>query len=172
MKLTGRTLKMLRPAALAILVGGGIAGTLDILCAITLSRLYGNTPKELLQLIASGLLGRPAFSGGLASAALGICLHFLLSFSFAAAFYASSKRYRTLLLHPLISGVVYGLVVFGIMNFVALPLSAYPYPFRLSFPSTGIVLLAHMLLFGIPIALAARTARRRISNVRPIEGVQ
>jgi hypothetical protein len=42
---------------IAILLGGLIAGTLDILYAIGFSAWRGTPPQRLLQFVASGLLG-------------------------------------------------------------------------------------------------------------------
>jgi hypothetical protein len=55
-----------------ILIGGLIAGTLDILAAFIQSGLRGVTPMRVLQAIASGLLGADSFQGGFATAALGL----------------------------------------------------------------------------------------------------
>ena len=56
----------------AVLVGGSIAGTLDILFAISFAGYNGVPPAGLLQTVASGLLGNAAFSGGIPIAALGL----------------------------------------------------------------------------------------------------
>ena len=63
---------------MAILVGGLIAGTLDITYAITYSAWRGTPPQALLQFVASGLLGQPSFEGGTGTAALGLLLHYLM----------------------------------------------------------------------------------------------
>ena len=49
----------------AVLVGGSIAGALDILFAISFAGYNGVPPADLLQTVASGLLGNAAFSGGI-----------------------------------------------------------------------------------------------------------
>ena len=54
----------------AILWAGLIAGTLDITDALVFYGLRGVPPVRLLQNIASGLLGRDAFQGGVGTAAL------------------------------------------------------------------------------------------------------
>ncbi|MEO7167842.1 MAG: hypothetical protein ABI787_09650, partial [Spartobacteria bacterium] len=63
----------------AILIGGAIAGILDITYAIGFSAWRGVAPLRLLQSVASGLLGAPAFEGGLPTAALGLFLHFCIA---------------------------------------------------------------------------------------------
>jgi len=42
--------------------------------------------------IAAGLLGPKALHGGIATYVLGVLLHFFIAFSFAAFYYAASRR--------------------------------------------------------------------------------
>ena len=59
---------------------------------------------------------------------------------------------------PLVSGVVYGIGIYLVMNFVVIPLSrigSRPLPAAIV-TITG--LLVHMFLIGTPIALGARAA--------------
>jgi hypothetical protein len=58
-----------RPATTAILVGGGIAGALDITYAIAWAIFRGKDAQYLLQVVASGWLGEAAFQGGWPTAA-------------------------------------------------------------------------------------------------------
>jgi hypothetical protein len=146
------------PAVFAILVGGAIAGALDITYAIVFSGFRGVPAQRVLQSVASGLLGRAAFDGGAPVAALGLFLHFFIAFTIAAIFYLASRRLPFLTRQPVVSGILYGIGVYAVMNLVVLPLSAYP-P-RKSFPliviATG--LIVHMFFIGLPIALATRKA--------------
>ena len=54
----------LRTDASTILLGGAIAGALDLLFATTFAGFNGVAPTRVLQTIASGLLGNAAFAGG------------------------------------------------------------------------------------------------------------
>ena len=47
-----------------VLIGGSIAGALDILFALTNAAVNGMVPRQLLQVVASGLLGQEAYAGG------------------------------------------------------------------------------------------------------------
>ncbi|MGA9422193.1 MAG: hypothetical protein WBW61_07500 [Rhodanobacteraceae bacterium] len=147
-----------KSASVAILVGGFIAGALDITYAIVFSGYRGVSPERVLQSVASGLLGTPAYTGGLKTEALGLALHFLLAFGFATIFYCASRLLPVLVRHAVASGIIFGLFVFAVMNFIVLPLSAFPYPLRFSWLGTGTDLLSHMFLFGVPIAIAVRKA--------------
>ena len=147
------------PALFAILVGGGIAGVLDIAYAISYAIFRGSTAEHLLQVVASGWLGEASYAGGTATAALGLASHMGLSFVFAAFFFAVAKRWPVLARNPWLTGPLYGLGVFCVMNFVVLPLSAFPHEVRWSLVGTGGNLLSHLFFFGLPIALATRRAR-------------
>ena len=140
----------------AILLGGAIAGTLDITYAIGFSALRGVPPVRILQSVASGLLGAPAFHGGLQTAALGLVLHFCIALSAAAIFYLASKAIPILTRHPVVAGLFYGFLIYAVMNLVVLPLSAFPR--KVSFPLVVLVtgILVHMFGIGLPISLVVR----------------
>ena len=145
----------------AILWGGLLAGIGDIAYAFVASGLRGVGPVRVLQAVASGLLGRASFEGGLATAALGALLHFFIATAAAAVYYAASRQLEVLARHAVMFGLLYGIVVFAVMHFVVLPLSAIP--FKVSNELTAIVphILGHMLLVGLPIGLAVARAHRQ-----------
>lgn len=147
-----------RPFLRAVLVGGSIAAALDILFAITFAAIRGLSPDRLLQSVASGLLGTAAYSGGLATAALGLGLHFALAYSFAAVFVLASTRFALLTKQPVRSAMAFGICVFLFMRLVVLPVSAFPHPVSFKPVATLLDVLSHMFLFGLPIAFAARRA--------------
>lgn len=149
------------PAVFAILVGGFIAGLLDITYAIVFWGLRGVSAVRVLQSVASGLLGAAASEGGLPTAVLGLFLHFFIAFSAAAIFYAASRRFPFLIRQAFLSGALYGAVIFAVMNLVVLPLSAYPRKVTFTPTSLAINLFVHMFFIGLPIALAARRATSR-----------
>jgi len=146
----------------AILWGGGLAGFLDLMWAFF---LYGRRagPVRVLQSIASGLLGADAYKGGAGSAALGFLLHFVIACGAAAVYYAASRRLGFLVRRPMICGLLYGILVYLFMNFVVLPLSAFPA--KLSYPPRVLLvgILGHMVFVGLPIALAVRRFSRQLT---------
>ena len=148
-----------RSGASAILLGGSIGGALDLAFALVFAAVNGTGPEQLLQAIASGLLGTTAYEGGLPAAALGAGAHFAMSFAWAALFVAAAARVPRLAQQPWIWGPAFGVLVFLVMRLVVLPLSAFPHPVRLMTLSAGLDLLSHMFLFGLPIAWAARARR-------------
>ena len=137
-------------AVLAIAVGGGIAGTLDLLQACI---LFG---WKIPLVIAGGLLGREAFHGGDDTYVLGVFLHFFIACSAAAVYYAASRKLRFMTEHPLVCGLLFGAAVEEVMNLVVLPLSALHAkgPYKLHDLILG--LLVHMVVVGLPISFSVR----------------
>jgi hypothetical protein len=151
---------MPRRAWSAVLIGGLIAGSFDITYACVSAYLrLGATPPRVLRYVASGLLGPSARGGGAPVAALGLALHYLIALTAAAVFVWASRRFPVLIRRPLLSGALYGAWIFVLMNFIVVPLSRVP-P-RTSFPVIPMLMefVGHMVLIGIPIALAARRYR-------------
>ena len=135
---------------LAIAVGGGIAGTLDLLQACI---LFG---WDIPLVIAGGLLGRQAFQGGTGTYVLGVALHFFIACSAAAIYYAASRRLGFMKDHPLVCGLFFGAAVQEVMNLVVLPLSALHSrgPYKLQDLILGLVV--HMVVVGLPISFSVR----------------
>jgi uncharacterized membrane protein YagU involved in acid resistance len=155
----------MKPSYLAaVLPGGLVGGALDIVFAISFAAYNGVGPVRLLQTVASGVLGTAAFAGGVPTAALGLALHFALSLLWATIFLGLALVAPSLVRHPLAAGMVFGIGVFLAMRLVVLPLSAFPYPVSFKPLATTLDLLSHMLLFGVPIAVAARRALLGVSS--------
>ena len=139
----------------AILVGGLIAGALDITFAIVASGFHGVSATTVLQSVASGLLGQRAYEGGAGTAALGALLHFAMMLVIAALFVGLRRtgpgivRERYALVGPL-----YGVAVYFVMNRIVIPLSAFPMKTDY-IPATFLSLAAHMFFIGWVIAWAA-----------------
>lgn len=153
------------PRAAHVILGGGLAaGLLDIVNAIVFWRLYnGVSATVILQSVAAGLLGKAAFAGGAASAALGLFLHLLIMCAMAAVYWLACRRWPWMLQRPVAAGVAYGLVTWVAMNHVVVPLSrASPSSFVPAWFVDG--LLAHVLLVGLVFAFAARWSARRAKS--------
>ena len=131
-----------------------IVGAMDITAAITQAISRGATATRLLQFVASGLIGQKAFTGGAATAALGLGLHFVIAFTLVTVFYFASQRLVLLRRYAVISGLIYGLIVFGVMNLIVLPLSAAK-P-RHSLTGDLIQIGIHMFIIGLATSLLVR----------------
>jgi uncharacterized membrane protein YagU involved in acid resistance len=125
--------------------------------------VLGNGIPGVWQAVASGLLGINAYVGGHSTAALGLLLHFCISFLMALAYVRASRRLPVLLARPLLMGALYGVVLFVVMNFIVIPLSAIGYkaPSPWGFWRA---LLPHVVIVGPVIALIAAGRARRDSK--------
>jgi hypothetical protein len=139
-----------------ILIGGTIAGILDIVYACISQSLRGRSPLWTLQSVASGLLGNDAFTMGAASGILGLICHFVISIGAAATYWIVSRELRVLRERPIVSGLLFGVCVYLFMNFVVIPLSQFP--FELKYPVSRLAqgFVSHAFFVGLPIALALR----------------
>jgi hypothetical protein len=148
-------------AVIAILLGGLIAGALDITYAcVHYGLVYDIPPTRIFQSVAAGVFGRDeARAGGLTTAGIGLALHMLLTTIMAAFFVAWTRMVPDLNRWPLLSGPTYGLAIFAVMQFVVLPLSAAGggNPPEGQFLLGG--LLIHAFGVGLPIALVAKRFR-------------
>ena len=151
---------LLRGVCLAALAGGLAAGALDILYAFTLYGLRGVPPERILQSVASGLLGRAAYAGGMWTASLGALLHGAIAIVMAATYAVASLRFPVLREQAIACGAAYGGMLFFVMNYVVVPLSLAVPKGPPPSPAWELGLAAHIALVGIPIALAARWALR------------
>jgi hypothetical protein len=152
----------LRARALqSIGLGGLTAGILDISDAIIVTLINGGAPTRMLQGIASGLLGRASYDGGLATAALGLAIHFFIATSAATVYFLASRQLTLLLRKPVICGVIFGLMWWALMYQIVLPITfGRPYTMP-ALPQLANQLGIHIFGVGLPIALiAARSARR------------
>jgi uncharacterized membrane protein YagU involved in acid resistance len=143
----------------AIASAGAICGIMDITAALVVYGTMGAKPLRLLQGIAGGVLGPDTYKGGLATALLGLALHFVIAFGAATVFYIASRRIRFLLDQAALSGVLYGIAVYFFMQRIVIPLSrARRNPFSLKFMIVGIII--HIFCVGLPIAFSIRKHAR------------
>ena len=147
--------------ARAILYGTLVVGTLDIVDAFVFFGLRsGTTPVRILQSIASGWLGRAAYTGGAGVGALGAITHYFIAFGIVATYFVVSRRVAVLTRHPIACGIVFGLFVYLFMNRVVIPLSAIGAATWPALPVLANGLLIHAFGIGIPSAVAAAAAQK------------
>lgn len=144
----------------AILTGGLSVGVLDFIAACATNASRGVTPMRIGQSVASGLLGARAFQGGYKTATLGVVLHFVIAFIWTTLFVLASRKLPFLRQQTILSGVLYGIIVFWLMQLVVLPLSAIS--FKQSFATRVVItgMIVHVLCVGLPIAIATRLNTR------------
>jgi hypothetical protein len=138
----------------AILAAGFVVGVLDISSAFVIWWQRGVGARRGLQGIAAGLLGAKAFDGGWATAGLGIAVHFFVAFVIVTIFYLASRKIDFLTIHPVVSGVLYGIGVYIVMYWFVLP-TAFP-TFRHRLWNELLAVVIHISLIGLPCALMVR----------------
>jgi hypothetical protein len=147
------------PAFVPVLAGGLVAGTLDITYACVFWALRAGTPPQrIFQSVAKGVLGPSTFKGGAATAALGLFLHYFIATAMSVTYYLFARRWPSLIERPLMFGAAYGLVLYGVMNYVVVPLSAARGGGSGGALWVALSIVVHMFLIGLPIALFARRA--------------
>lgn len=141
----------------SIALGGIMVGLLHLIIQDGLVfSLLGKTPFILVvQYVASGALGNAAFAGGLATALLGLLIHFLISIVVAGVFILSADRIPLLRRHIISGSLLYGLAVFVVLYLVVLPLSAAP-PVPLQTWEFVELILEHVLVIGLTLGLFIR----------------
>ena len=148
---------MKQPSAY-VLLGGLVAGSFDITYACTFWYLKrGVLPPRVFQSVAAGLLGDASFAGGWRSAALGLALHYFIATSMAVTYYLIARRWLDLWEKPFVYGPMYGVLLYGIMNYIVVPLSAAN-PGSRNLLWVLLSIAVHALLIGTPCAVFARRA--------------
>jgi uncharacterized membrane protein YagU involved in acid resistance len=147
---TGNPLKV-------VLIAGLVAGTLDIIAACLLFYIdTGKNPEIVLKYIASGVFGRQkAYNSGDIMNLWGLLFHYIIATGFAAVFVWLYLKVNFISKNVIISGLIYGLIVWLIMNRVVVPLShVAQQPFKWSGALKSMLVL--MLMVGLPIALVTK----------------
>jgi hypothetical protein len=136
-----------------IFLSGFVAATLDMLAAII---VYAHiqqktTALKILQSIASAVFGKAAYDGGIEMGLYGLAFHFFIAFCFAAAYCFFFPYVSFFRKHTVISGVLYGVLIWLIMNLVVLPIAFQHSPsFTWGTAFTGIIIL--IVAVGLPIS--------------------
>ena len=149
-----------KPFWKTIFLAGIVAGFLDILAATVQYYLNtGNGPENIFRYIASAIFGRSAFTGGSGMIVIGLLLHFLIAFIFAALYVSLYDRIKKLKTNTILNGVVFGIGVWFVMNKIVLPLSKVRVaPFDLA--KAGLAMLIIVCMVGIPIAVITQLSFR------------
>jgi uncharacterized membrane protein YagU involved in acid resistance len=141
------------PVLKCAVYAGLIAGTVDIGAATLINMV---SPLLILQVIATGLLGKAALHGGGGTLLLGLVLQWVMSIVIAGIFALAAARIPALARRWVLNGALYGIVVFIVMNFVVVPLSVAPIKPGWALSAGSVVEnLVAMLVFGWLVAFVA-----------------
>ena len=135
---------------------GLIVGTLDILAAFI--QYYISTKKNplvVLKFIASGVFGKEAFEAGNIMIVWGLLFHLFIATCFSIFFFWLVAQVPIILRQKLITGILYGIFVWCVMQFLVLPLANTPKgPLNPQKALIAIVIL--IVCIGIPLAYMAK----------------
>jgi len=135
-----------------ILKLGLLVGLLDILAAFASVYLwYGSNPLSVLRFIASGVFGRAALSGGLPMAIWGCVFHFMIATTWTLLFFTIYPKVSLLSKNRIVSGVLFGILIWLVMNLVVLPLSGTP-KMRLNLLRSMEGMAILIVMIGIPVS--------------------
>ena len=137
----------------AILLTGLIAGTLDMSTALLVYSviLKKVTAARLVQGIASGVFGADAYEGGFVMIIFGFLFHYCIALTFTFFYYLIYPRVSLLKKNWLISGLLYGLFAWAIMNLVVLEI-VFPARAAITFESFAIGASILMVMIGVTIS--------------------
>ncbi len=139
-----------------ILRTGMIAGVLDGAAAVVKYLVEGGQrPGVIFRFIASGVLGRSAFEEGEWVIFVGVVLHLAIATTWAGIYFFAASRTGVVRRQWVLMGLVYGIVVWTVMNLVVVPLSRTP-PLPSSAGQVVIGIMIIIICVGLPIARAAR----------------
>lgn len=136
-----------------------LVAALDMLFAIGFWHLQGVPALPIMQSIAAGVLGRAAYQGGLGTALLGLALHGGIAWVMVVTYDRATRLLPALHRRAWLNGLLYGLVLYSVMTYIVLPLSAAgPRQPRLDWTLASV--FANTVLVGLPCALLVRRAQR------------
>ena len=147
-----------------IVAAGLLGGLVDFTYACVVALAGSRTIQQLWQGVASGWLGRAARDMGWASAGLGVLTHFAIAIAMAAVYALAATRLQVLTRRPVVSGIVYGLILYLVMYGMVLPLrfgARFP---RWDGPVTLGDIAAHI---GVALVIALVLARGQRLTPRP-----
>jgi hypothetical protein len=133
-----------------IFLAGLVAGLLDGTAAVIF--LGKMNYSGVFKFVASGLFGKSAFAGGNEMVIYGIIIHLLIAMTFAFFYYFIFSKISFFSKNKIIGGLLFGLLVWMIMNLLILPFTNISHsPILLIGAIKNILIL--MICVGLPISL-------------------
>jgi hypothetical protein len=135
-----------------IFKAGIVAGIMDGVGASVMYYIRtGNGPEGVFRYVASGALGDVALTGSASIALVGVLFHLIIAFTWAVIYVSFYPQIRKVVSNWVVSGILYAIFVWAVMNLVVIPLSRTPdTPVTLMGAVRGASVL--ILCIGLPIA--------------------
>jgi hypothetical protein len=145
---------------------GLIVGTLDILSAFIY--YFMKTGEKgvfnVLKFVASGVFGKAAFSGGNKMIIAGLVLHYIIAFAFTIFFLWLFPKIKAFSKNRILTGIVYGIFIWIVMNLVVVPLSNIGIgPFTIVNALINVIILT--VCIGIPLSFMASTFYKKKTRI-------
>lgn len=143
-----------------LLLGCLLVGSADLLFAWSFWAGKGVGFVDILHSIARGWYGKASGDSGATGALVGAVSHYAIVFGMLLAYWLAARLYAGCTRQVVLPGAAYGLLLYLVMNFVVLPLSAAGLPKfdNLAWVASSIAM--HMLI-GVLIAWFAKKALGR-----------
>jgi uncharacterized membrane protein YagU involved in acid resistance len=132
---------------------------------VAMSKFVLTTGRSAMRVpvyIASGIFGKAAFTDS-GMAVWGLLLHYIIALLFTSFYFWLAHRWAWLIKHWGISGVVYGLGVWAVMNLLVVPASQAP-SLPLEPVNAGLEALILIGCIGLPVSFLAVRFARQHSN--------
>jgi hypothetical protein len=137
-----------------------LVGTLDILAACIQYYLKtGNGPAPVFKFIASGVFGANAFTAGDRMIMYGLLFHYSIAISFTIFFFLISALFPVVLKAKVATGIVYGILVWAVMNLLVVPISNTPKG-EFDWINAGVGMLILVMCIGLPLSFIAAKQQR------------
>jgi hypothetical protein len=137
-----------------ILTAGLTAGLLDGASAVIF--LAKMDTERVFRYVASAVFDKAAFTGGKEMIAYGILFHFIIALCWAAVYYFLYKKIPAVRKNFIISGILYSVAVWLVMNLLVVPLTHVK---QAPFTFEGIAKNMVILMFAIGLTIAFITHR-------------
>lgn len=159
-----------KPSSLlaTILWVGFLVGLFDICSAFIQIKIMfpERNPFNVLRYIASAVFGKERANSQSIMFFWGTLFHFIIAYSFTTVFFLIYPHIRVLSKSRLLAGIVYGLIIWTMMNLIVVPqtkIGSRPFVFKNAAIAAGILIIA----IGIPLSyLAYRYYYGRKTNLQ------
>jgi hypothetical protein len=144
-----------------------IAGTLDISLAFLYSSLKrGTSPATVLQYISKVVFGKTTLTDPVILAITGLVIHFAIAMAWTILFFIVYRSLGLVRINKIVTGMLYGLLVWTIMNILVLPLwNNKPFVFNPESSTINAVIL--IVAIGMPLSFIAHQYYSKKNNAAP-----
>ena len=136
-----------------IIQAGLLAGTLDICAAFIYSYIKrGTSPQTVLQFVSKVALG--PMGNKTVQAITGLLIHFTIAMLWTFLFFILYRQLKWMRQNRILTGIVYGLLVWAVMNMIVVPLRNNR-PFVFNAESSSVNALILIVAIGLPLSFIA-----------------